>query len=146
MAASNPRRIAEIVLALVVAVGFFFLALSGEAYHETSPAHVATEVFGSEAGRLGDPFGISLHVALRKAYSIAAFAVVGFTAELALPRSRRAALRMGLLVAAYSAAIEYGQHLHGSLEGPVWNAVDIVCGGIGGWIAGRFTPQRWKRS
>ena len=144
MVSSSLLRIAKIALALCVAVGFFLLALSGEAYHETSPAHVATTIFGSGAGRVGDPFGISLHVVLRKAYSIAAFALVGVTAELVLPRSRRAALRMGLLVAAYSAAIEYAQYVRGSEEGPWWNAIDITCGAIGGWIAGRFTPLRWK--
>jgi hypothetical protein len=144
MARSKLGRIARVVLALGVAAGFFVLALSADAYHATSPAHLATLIFGSEAGRLGDPFGISLHVVLRKLYSIAAFAVVGLCAELALPLSRRPALRMGLLVAAYSAAIEYGQYLDGSLEGPWWNAFDIGCGGVGGWLAGRYTPQRWK--
>jgi hypothetical protein len=138
-------QIAKIALALAVAAGFFLLALSGEAYHETSPPHVAATVFGSEAARVGAPLGISLHVLLRKVYSIAAFALVGLTAELALPRSHRAALRMALLVAAYSAAIEYAQYLRGSLEGPLWNAIDIACGAIGGWIAARFLPERWMR-
>lgn len=142
----TTRRFAKIVLALVVAVVFFIFALSGEVYHETSPAHVATTLFGSGVGRYGDPLGLSLHVVLRKLYSIVAFALVGLCAELALPRSARPALRMTLLVAAYSAAIEYGQFLHGSKEGLVWNAIDTVCGGIGGWIAGRFTPARWERS
>jgi hypothetical protein len=144
MAAPSLPRIARIALALVVAAGFFLLALSGEAYHETSPAHVAATIFGSGAGRFGDPFGISLHVVLRKAYSIAAFALVGVTAELAFPSRRRAALRMALLVGAYSAAIEYAQYLGGSEEGPIWNAIDVACGAIGGWLAGRFTPERWK--
>jgi hypothetical protein len=142
---SRLPQIVKIALALAVATGFFFLALSGEAYHETSPPHLAATVFGSGVGRVGAPFGISLHVVLRKLYSIAAFTLVGLTAELALPRSRRAALRMALLVAAYSAAIEYAQYLKGSLEGPIWNAIDIACGAIGGWIAARFTPERWIR-
>ncbi|MDB5041475.1 MAG: hypothetical protein JWN27_2201 [Candidatus Eremiobacteraeota bacterium] len=150
MASPSLLRIAKIALAVVVAAGFFLLALSGEAYHETSPAHVATTIFGSGAGRLGDPFGISLHVVLRKAYSIAAFALVGLTAELALPPSGRPALRMALLVAAYSGAIEYEQYVRGSEEGPWWNAIDVACGAIGGWIGGwiasRFTPERWKAS
>jgi len=144
MAAPSLPRIAKIALALVVAAGFFVLALSGEAYHETSPAHVATTIFGSGAGRFGDPLGISLHVVLRKAYSIGAFALVGLTAEMAFPSGRRAALRMALLVGAYSAAIEYAQYLRGSEEGLWWNAIDVACGAIGGWIAGRFTPKRWK--
>jgi hypothetical protein len=144
MAARSLLRIAKITLALAVAAGFFVLALSGEAYHETSPAHVAATIFGSGAGRLGDPLGISLHVVLRKLYSVAAFALVGFTADLALPPGRRSARRMALLVGAYSAAIEYAQYLRGSEEGRWWNAIDIACGAIGGWIAGRFTPERWK--
>ncbi|MDB5092530.1 MAG: hypothetical protein JWO85_631 [Candidatus Eremiobacteraeota bacterium] len=144
MASPSLPRIAKIALAVVVAAGFFLLALSGEAYHETSPAHVATTIFGSGAGRFGDPFGISLHVMLRKVYSIAAFGLVGVTAELALPSRRQAAMRMALLVGAYSAAIEYAQYVRGSEEGLMWNAIDVACGAIGGWIAGRFTPARWK--
>jgi hypothetical protein len=144
MAPLSLPRIAKIVLAGVVAAGFFVLALSGEAYHETSPTHVATTIFGSGVGRLGDPFGISLHVVLRKAYSIAAFALVGLAAVAAFPPGRRAALRMALLVGAYSAAIEYAQYVLGSQEGPWWNAIDVACGAIGGWLAGRFTPERWK--
>jgi hypothetical protein len=145
MVRSRLPQIAKIVLALAVAAGFFLLALSGEAYHETSPPHIAATVFGSGVGRVGAPFGISLHILLRKAYSIAAFALVGLTAGLALPRSRQAALRMALLVAAYSAAIEYAQYLNGSLEGPWWNAIDVACGAIGGWIGARITPKRWTR-
>jgi len=141
---SRLLRVAAGALAIAVAAFFFSLALSAEAYRATSPPHVAAIIFGSQAARLGDPYGISLHIVLRKLYSIVAFAIVGFTAELALPRSPRPALRMALLIAAYSAAIEAGQFLRGSTEGPWWNAADIFCGAAGGWIAGRWTPGRWK--
>ena len=58
---------------------------------------------------------------LRKAYSIVAFALVGFTADKALGRSANRPLRAALLVAAYSGAIEVVQFEHGSHEGIAWN-------------------------
>jgi hypothetical protein len=42
---------------------------------------------------------------------------------------------MTILVALYSAAIEYGQWLEGSTEGLRWNAVDVACGALGGYLA-----------
>jgi hypothetical protein len=44
-------------------------------------------------------------------------------------------LRSTLVVAAYSATIESVQWLQGSKEGFGWNAFDIGCGGLGGWLA-----------
>jgi hypothetical protein len=84
-------------------------------------------------------------VALRKAYSIAAFAVVGFTAERALRPNGRAVLRGAAIVALYSAAIEVAQALHGSHEGLIWNGIDVLCGAVGGSIgaaAGRIMRVR----
>jgi hypothetical protein len=138
--------LAKVALALFVAAGFFVIALSEDVYHGTSPAHVGAAIFGSGVGHYGDPFGLSLHVVLRKAYSIVAFAIVGVLAFLVLPPSKRPATRMALLIGLYSAAIEYAQFRDGSLEGPWWNAFDILCGAIGGWLAGRFTPRSWAAS
>ena len=113
--------------ALALAAVLFWAAISNEVYDLTSPP------------------ALSWHVALRKAYSIVAFAAVGFTAERALRPSGRAVLRGAVLVALYSAAIEVAQALHGSREGLVWNGIDVACGALGGAIgtaAGRLTRVR----
>jgi VanZ family protein len=123
---SGARRV-WIAVAVVVAAALFWAAISNEVYDLTSP------------GRL------SWHVVLRKAYSIAAFALVGFTADKALGPSARAATRGAVLVAAYSAAIEIAQAAHGSKEGVAWNVVDVLCGAAGGWlgvVAGRIKRSR----
>ncbi len=105
----------------------FCAAISNEVYDLTSPP------------------ALSWHVALRKAYSIVAFAVVGFTAERALRPSGAAVLRGAMLVALYSAAIEVAQALRGSHEGLLWNGIDVACGAAGGAVgalAGRITRPR----
>ncbi|MDB5070292.1 MAG: hypothetical protein JWM87_1403 [Candidatus Eremiobacteraeota bacterium] len=76
-----------------------------------------------------------MRVLLRKLYSIVAFALIGFVIDKALPGTRRPALRAALIVAAFSAAIEIAQKLHGAREGPLSNAIDIACGALGGWLA-----------
>ncbi len=114
-------------LALTVAAVLFWAAISNEVYDLTSPP------------------GLSWHVALRKAYSIVAFAVVGFTADRALRPSGLAVLRAAALVALYSAAIEVVQALRGSNEGLAWNGIDTACGAAGGAIgaiAGRIKRPR----
>jgi hypothetical protein len=132
---SLTHRIAWSVAAIVAAAGFFALALNWEVYRETSPPHLAADVLGQSAMAAGRPFGISLHIALRKLYSIVAFAIVGATAQQALPGASRPTLRMMLLVAAYSGAIEAAQWRAGSSEGLAWNAVDVACGAAGGYLA-----------
>jgi len=68
---------------------------------------------------------------LRKAYSIVAFAIVGFfVAPLARRRSRL--LVDAAIVAAFSTLIEVVQKLSGSHEGYACNAFDIFCGAAGG--------------
>lgn len=91
------------------------------------------------------PHALTFHVLLRKAYSIAAFALVGFTADKALAPSRTAVLRGAVLVGVYSAAIELAQWLLGSKEGLVWNTIDTVCGVIGGAL-GVLVAKRITRS
>jgi len=68
---------------------------------------------------------------LRKAYSVIAFAIVGFfSAPLFARRSR---LRnCALLVALFSTTIEIAQKLTGSAESLLSNAFDIGCGAVGG--------------
>jgi len=129
------ERVGWIAIAIVVAAGFFLTALSDDVYRETSPTHVATRLFGGLANQVSNPYGISLHIVLRKIYSVVAFAIVGWTAERALPASTRPQLRMTILVAVYSAAIEYCQWRDGSAEGPGWETFDTLCGALGGYLA-----------
>jgi len=92
----------------------YAVALSNQAYEVTSPP------------------ALSFHVLLRKAYSIGAFAAIGFLAT----RSRLPGLARPQPVAAgvglYSAAIEVGQYLTGVREGLASNAFDVLCGIVGG--------------
>ncbi len=113
---SGRARRVWIATASVVAAVLFWVATSNELYEITSPSL------------------LSFHVLLRKAYSIAAFALVGFTADKALGSSTRGPLRAALLVAAYSGAIEIVQAVRGSNEGLVWNAADVAFGAAGGWL------------
>jgi len=91
------------------------------------------------------PVSFDFHVALRKLYSIVAFAVVGFPIALArvkagLPATTRP---VGGVVAGYSAVIEVLQYyLDPPPEGLLSNAFDVACGFVGGaiavWIARRL--------
>ncbi|MEA2667001.1 MAG: hypothetical protein QOI11_3945 [Candidatus Eremiobacteraeota bacterium] len=83
---------------------------------------------------LPDELGGGLHVVLRKAYSLAAFAIVGVLADRALPATRRPALRAALVGALFSGLIEVGQKLHGSSEGGISILLDLLCGALGGWL------------
>ena len=67
-----------------------------------------------------------------------AFALVGYLTGRANLEWRRtpSPAFLALTVALYSAAIEVGQFIEGSKEGLVWNAVDVACGGIGGFLGG----------
>jgi hypothetical protein len=107
------------VAAIVVALALYAIAVSNAAYELTSPS------------------SLSFHVWLRKTYSIVAFTLVGYL-------FRRAALEHGskrpMLVSIlgtglYSAAIEVGQAIGGSREGFGWNAIDTLCGALGGTLA-----------
>ncbi|HEX3462428.1 MAG TPA: hypothetical protein VHS78_00060 [Candidatus Elarobacter sp.] len=125
-ASRRARRIWGAV-ALALAAALFWAATSNEVYDLTSPP------------------AFSFHVLLRKAYSIAAFALVGFTARKALGATALTPARGALLVAVYSAAIEIVQAIKGSHEGIAWNVVDVLCGAAGGWlgvVAGRIRRSR----
>lgn len=106
------------VAAALASIGFFALAVSNEVYVATSPP------------------GYEFHIALRKTYSVGAFAVVGYCIDRSLAaRQGGGVIRLMLIMAAYSAAIEVAQTLGGSLEGLRWNGIDVLCGALGGAIA-----------
>lgn len=88
----------------------------------------------SDFYQLTSPESLTWHVALRKAYSIVAFGVLGYVTRRALVERRCAGVaRLTIaLLALVSGAIEAGQFLYGSTEGLAWNAFDILCGAIGG--------------
>ena len=105
------------IFAIVAGLIFFAVALSGSIYEATSPS------------------GLPYHVFLRKFYSIAAFALVGMLTNVAW---RCGIGRTMLIVAGYSTIIEIGQALMGSREGLVSNAIDILCGAIGGLFGSNY--------
>jgi len=105
---------------VVAAAALFVVALNNAVYEATSPSW----------------FG--WHVVLRKSYSVAAFAAVGYLLRRALTeRDQRHEILWSCVlgITAYSAAIEVGQALVGSREGLLWNAVDVACGALGGALA-----------
>ena len=83
------------------------------------------------------PIWLSWHVVLRKAYSIVAFATVGYALRRALAENGRTKLVLPciLWLAAYSATIEVLQFAYGSKEGLGWNTFDTFCGALGGALA-----------
>lgn len=114
-------RVRRWLLFAAIAVGFFVAALSNDVYNLTSPP------------------AFSLHVLLRKLYSVVAFALVGGAYVWASGASWR---RTALSIAAYSGAIEIAQHFTYGREELIWNAIDVVCGGLGGAL-GALIP--WVR-
>ncbi|HYZ15241.1 MAG TPA: hypothetical protein VE591_02525 [Candidatus Acidoferrum sp.] len=115
------------VVALVAAAVLFWAATNNEVYDLTSPPE------------------LSWHVALRKAYSVVAFAVVGLTFDKALGPSRHSIWRATLVVALYSAAIELVQWIDGSQEGLGWNTFDVLCGALGGALGTLALRVRAKK-
>ncbi|GAC1429176.1 MAG: hypothetical protein NVSMB5_23710 [Candidatus Velthaea sp.] len=118
------------VLFCIVAGGFFLIALNGDVYNLTSPADL--------------PF----HTLLRKAYSIVAFAIVGFSFVWALQLPRRSIIPVSAIaIAIFSGAIEIGQESVGSHEGLQSQIADVMCGAIGGWAGGLFAlTKSWVRA
>jgi len=102
-------------------------------------------VFGEEGVTAGRSFGLSLHVALRKLYSVVAFALVAFCAQKAAAQRRFAVARNVVLLALYSAAIEVGQYASGVREGIASNLFDVACGAVGGWIGALVALYRPAR-
>lgn len=114
-------------LAILVLVFMLWLAVSRHVYHSTLPQGLLDRFFD-------DDDADTVRVILRKAYSVIAFAVVGFFADKSLRRRGNRTLRAMLAVAAFSTLIELAQYLHGTREGLVSNAFDIACGALGGWL------------
>jgi len=104
-----------------VALAFFWAALSNDVYNLTSPP------------------ALSWHVVLRKLYSVIAFAVVGGVFVWASGASLR---QSALAIGSYSGVIEIGQHFTYGHETLFWNAIDVVCGALGGAL-GALIP--WVR-
>ncbi|HEV2740583.1 MAG TPA: hypothetical protein VGU66_18630 [Candidatus Elarobacter sp.] len=125
------RRAWAGLAAVVVVALLFWAALSHRVYRGTLPIWLIERVFGEDA----EDGPLALHLVLRKAYSVVAFALLGFVVNLALPRTRRPALRAALVVAAFSAAVEVAQKVRGAHEGLLSNAFDVACGALGGWLA-----------
>ncbi len=110
-------------------------------YRHTLPFRLLHTIFGEDGS--AQTFAIS--TLLRKLYSVAAFMVIGFVVDRALPPARRAALRAAAIVAAFSAVIEVAQKMNGAREGLLSNAIDVACGGFGGWLAIALFPRRNPR-
>lgn len=108
------------LLASIAGAGFFALALSDTVYDVASPS------------------GLPHHVIVRKLYSLACFALLGFLLSRSLPASRWswAIARTALAIGVYSAFVEIGQRFAGSHESLKWNAVDIIMGLLGGGVGG----------
>jgi hypothetical protein len=123
------------VIAVIVAVTLFWMATRVEVYHATSPRDVSRALFGPDVFQFAHPPWLSLHVWLRKAYSILAFALVGYTAERALDPTSRPAVRAAVLVASYSFAIEVAQRVFVGPEPAFESVFDVACGSLGGWLA-----------
>ena len=102
---------------MAISIVLFTLALSNAVYEATSPSW------------------LTFHVLLRKAYSVVAFALVGFS----LARTTQVAgrswnpVQVGLSVGLYSALIEVCQRLlAGARESFAQQSVDVAAGLIGG--------------
>jgi hypothetical protein len=92
------------------------------------------------------PTSLNYYQLLRKAYSVVAFAVVGYF----VARARGAAgqpaspFAIGMMVGAYSGLIEILQYyLDPPPEGIPSNVLDVACGFVGGYLAA--LAARWKR-
>lgn len=107
------------IAAVLAGVLFFIVGMSNEVYRLTSPP------------------ALSFHILVRKAYGIAAFAVVGYLLRRALEEhavTRTTGWCVGGM-ATYSALLEFAQAAEGANEGLAWNAFDTACGALGGALA-----------
>jgi hypothetical protein len=111
-------------------IGLFAVAISNAAYEATSPSW------------------LTFHVLLRKAYSVVAFALIGFALARALraPASFASVLRVSLAVGLYSGFIELGQRLYsGAHETLAQQSFDVACGLVGGAIGAALAGVRAGR-
>ena len=86
---------------------------------------------------LTSPPSFEWHILLRKAYSVVAFALVGYLLRRALIENGRSHIALTCIggLALYSGLIEAGQFIGGSQEGLAWTAIDVICGALGGAAA-----------
>jgi hypothetical protein len=122
-------------LALVVTVAFFLMATRTDIYNATSPRGLSRDLFGPQVLQLAHPWWLSLHIWVRKAYSIVAFAAVGFSIQCALRPAVRPALRAAVIVGIYSLGIEIVQRLFVTVEPVMESVLDVGCGALGGWLS-----------
>ncbi|MGP6156557.1 MAG: hypothetical protein ACLPYS_03355 [Vulcanimicrobiaceae bacterium] len=115
----NWRTATTLFLALAGFALFAALGISREVYHATIPRSV-------------DPFAL----VLRKAYSLVAFACVGYLYAWAVGRFGRITSRLetASAIALFSGLIEVVQDARGSTEGLRWNLYDIAFGAAGGLL------------
>jgi hypothetical protein len=127
----KARDLVSALVGLAAFALFFYLGVAHESY--------------SASFVRNDPI---LTVVLRKAYSVLAFAVLGYAFNFAATRSWRPlrVLEGALLVSAASALIEIAQDLHGSQEGFAWNAGDVLLGALGGALGVALARWAQRRS
>jgi hypothetical protein len=125
----KARDIGSILIAVAAFAVFFYLGVAREFY---SASVVRDDLF--------------LTIALRKTYSLLAFAALGFFSDFAVARPWRPlrVLEGALLIGGVSALIEVVQDLRGSREGLAWNAGDVLFGMLGGVLG--VLLARWVRS
>lgn len=117
MPIKRPARIRIAVVVIATLAVILFAALNDDVYQATSPSWIPH------------------HVIVRKLLSIVAFSIGGYVAAIVFGR-RRPILRATMAIALLSALIEVLQRVDGSTETLVWNAFDVLCGAIGGFIGG----------
>ncbi len=123
------------IIALVTAAAFFWLATRSDVYNTTSPRGMARSLFGPDFVTFRHPWWLALHIWVRKAYSIVAFTIVGYTANRAFGTTPRPALRAAVAVGAYSLGIEIAQRIFVAHESNLESVLDVGCGALGGWLA-----------
>ncbi len=113
---------------VIVAACLFAVALSDSVYEATSPP---------------GPW----QILLRKTYSVGAFTLVGILLSKAMqgPSGVQPWLWPAVSIAAYSLLIEAGQAAEGVREGLIWNAVDVACGLLGGYLGWLATMPRARQ-
>ena len=128
------------LLAASAAVVFFAVSLDRSIYapgaaqlHRELHGHAGIAAGLHRDVRAGLQRDFSARIALRKAYSVIAFGIVGFLAAPLLPNASRIR-NCALLVAFFSAIIEVAQKLTGAQEGLASNAFDVACGAVGGLL------------
>lgn len=145
------------IVAVIVGAIFLVLALSPSLYALTVKLPTPLHGIAAVMRQMLEPLVPTMRSALsdsgwrssdlvRKAYSILAFAVLGYIIARSM-RSRRFSSRLHAtmtLVAGFSAIIEILQRQGANHESWISSLLDIACGGIGG-ITGTVVQERVNR-